>query len=374
MISGLRILAVMVKEFTQLSRDRLTYAMILAIPIIQLMLFGYAINADPKHLPAVLLDQDRSDYSRSVAAALKNTGYFDFVAEAHSPAELDHALDSGKALFAITIPEDFSTRVVRGDHAQILIEADASDPIAAAGAIGAVSGLPQTALANDLKGPLARLGAPPAFEAVVHRRYNPENITAYNIVPGLLGIVLTMTLVLMTALALTRERERGTMESLLATPVEPIEVMIGKLAPYVVIGLMQASVILVLARLLFHVPFEGGWGALAAGITLFIIGSLSLGFLFSTLAKSQLQAMQMSVFYILPSILLSGFMFPFRGMPAWAQVIGSVIPVTHFLRIIRGALLKGVGFSETWPSIAALAAFVLVVAGVAMARYRTTLD
>ena len=374
MISGLRILAVMVKEFTQLARDRLTYAMILALPVVQLMLFGYAINTDPRHLPTVILMQDHSAYSRSVAAALANTGYFDVVREARSPADLDNALESGKALFAITIPEDFERRVVRGDHPQILIEADASDPIAAAGAIGAVSSLPQSALAHDLKGPLARLGAPAAFEAVVHRRYNPENITAYNIVPGLLGIVLSMTLVMMTALALTRERERGTMETLLATPVEPIEVMIGKLTPYVAIGLIQTALILVLARVLFDVPFEGGFGALAVGVTLFIIGSLALGFLFSTVAKSQLQAMQMSVFYILPSILLSGFMFPFRGMPAWAQGIGSLIPVTHFLRVIRGALLKGVGFAESWPSLAALGAFVLIVSALAMARYKTTLD
>jgi len=374
MISAGRIMAVMIKEFVQLTRDRLTYAMILAVPIVQLLLFGYAINNDPRHLPAIVLDQDRSAFSRSALSALANTGYFRFVGEAASPRELDAALESGRAQFAITVPADFSQRVVRGDGAQILIEADASDPTTVGGAVSAAAGLPGQALAHDLKGALAaRAGAAP-FEILVHRRYNPENVTAYNIVPGLLGIVLSMTLVMMTALALTRERERGTMETLLSTPVRPLEVMIGKLAPYVGIGLIQTAIILVLARLLFGVPFMGGWAALSIGVVLFIVGSLSLGFFFSTLARSQLQAMQMSVFYLLPSLLLSGFMFPFRGMPGWAQAIGEVIPVTHFLRIVRGALLKGVGIEATWPSLLALTAFVAAMTALAMSRYRTTLD
>ena len=373
-LSGQRILAVLIKEFIQLTRDRLTYAMILAIPIVQLLLFGYAINNDPRHLPAIVLDQDRSTFSRSVLVALDNTDYFKFVAEAHSPAELDAAIEEGRAQFAITIPQDFGRRVVRGDKAQLLIEADASDPTAVGGAVAAVAGLPSQALVHDLTGPLASKAGSAPFEVVVHRRYNPENITAYNIVPGLLGIVLSMTLVMMTALALTRERERGTMESLLSTPVEPLEVMIGKLAPYVVIGLIQTAIILILARLLFDVPFVGGWGALGIGVVLFIVGSLSLGFLFSTLARSQLQAMQMSVFYLLPSLLLSGFMFPFRGMPGWAQAIGEAIPVTHFLRIVRGSLLKGVGVEHAWGSLLALTLFVAVVTTLAMSRYRTTLD
>ncbi|HYE44739.1 MAG TPA: ABC transporter permease [Caulobacter sp.] len=373
-MNGQRILAVLIKEFIQLTRDRLTYAMILAVPIMQLLLFGYAINNDPKDLPAIVLDQDRSAFSRSVLVALDNTGYFRFVAEARSPAELDAAIEEGRAQFAITIPQDFGRRVVRGDRAQILIEADASDPTTVGGAVAAVSGLTGQALSHDLKGPLAARAAAQPFEVVVHRRYNPENITALNIVPGLLGIVLSMTLVMMTALALTRERERGTMETLLSTPVEPLEVMVGKLAPYVGIGLIQTTIILVLARLLFGVPFVGGWGALTLGVVLFIVGSLSLGFLFSTLARSQLQAMQMSVFYLLPSLLLSGFMFPFRGMPGWAQAIGEAIPVTHFLRIVRGALLKGVGVEHAWGSLLALVLFVVVVTGLAMSRYRTTLD
>ena len=372
--SALRILAVLVKEFRQLARDRLTYAMILVLPIVQLMLFGYVINTDPKNLPAMVLMQDRGVLARSMVTAIANTGYVRFVEEARSPGDLDRALDEGRVQLAVTIPEDFSRRVVRGDAPQVLVEADAADPAATGSALAAMAGLGDTALQHDLKGPLAAQAPRQPLQLVVHRRYNPENVSAFNIVPGLLGIVLSMTLVMMTALALTRERERGTMETLLATPVRPIEVMVGKLAPYVVIGIVQACIILVLARLLFDVPFMGGWGALALGLALFIVGSLCLGFLFSTLARSQLQAMQMSVFYILPSLLLSGFMFPFRGMPAWAQAIGSVIPVTHFLRIVRGALLKGVGVAHTWPSLAALGLFVLVVAGVAMARYRTTLD
>ncbi len=374
MISGTRILAIMVKELLQLSRDRLTYAMILVMPVVQLLLFGYAINTDPRHLPTVVLDEDRSTFSRSVLAALGNTGYFDFVAEAASHTAVDAVIENGDAQFAVVIPHDFSRRVVKGDAPQILVEADASDPTAVGSALGSLPGVAGTALSHDLQGPLAWDGSGAPFEIVVHRRYNPENITAFNIVPGLLGIVLSMTLVMMTALAVTREHERGTMETLLATPVRPIEVMIGKLAPYVGIGVIQTVLILGLARLLFGVPFEGGWAALAIGVALFITGSLALGFLFSTLARSQLQAMQMSIFYILPSILLSGFMFPFRGMPDWAQVLGTAIPVTHFLRVVRGSLLKGADLAQTWPSLAALGVFVVVVTTLAMARYRTTLD
>jgi ABC-2 type transport system permease protein len=364
----------MAKEFVQLSRDRLTYAMILALPIVQILLFGYAINSDPRHLPMAVYVQDDSAFSRSVLTSLQNSSYFDITREASSPRELDLMMERGEVLFTLTIPPDFSRRVVRGDRPQILIEGDASDPVATGGALGALASLPQRALAADLVGPLAPRAANQPFEVVVHPRYNPESITAYNIVPGLLGVVLTMTLVMMTSLGMTRELERGTMESLLATPVQPLEVMIGKLAPYVGIGLIQTVVILTFAKVLFDVPFQGGWGALSVGVLLFIVGSLALGFLISTLARTQLQAMQMSVFYLLPSILLSGFMFPFRGMPAWAQAVGSAIPVTHFLRVVRGSLLKGLGLAETWPSLLALVAFVVVVTALAMARYRTTLD
>ena len=372
-LSGARILAVLIKEFIQLTRDRLTYAMILVMPIVQLLLFGYAINSDPRDLPTAVLVQDQGPMARSTLSALVNSGYFEIVRTASSPAELDEAVARGEVQFALTIPADFTRRVVRGDGAQILVEADASDPAATGGAIAALASLPRTALSRDLVGAAARPGADP-FEVVIHRRYNPEAVTAYNIVPGLLGVILSMTLVMMTALGVTREYERGTMESLQATPARPIEVMIGKLAPYVVVGLIQTAVILILARVLFAVPMAGGWIALGLGVLLFIVGSLALGFLISTVARTQLQAMQMSFFYMMPSILLSGFMFPFRGMPDWAQALGSVIPVTHFLRVVRGALLKGLDVVALWPSLGALALFVVVIAGAAMARYRTTLD
>ncbi|MDP3174165.1 MAG: ABC transporter permease [Phenylobacterium sp.] len=373
--SGLRVLAVLAKEFKQLTRDRLTYAMILAMPVVQLLLFGYAINSEPRHLPTALLVQEDSVFARSVVSGLRNSAFFDLERHVRSPAELDDLLRRGDTQFAITIPGDFTRRVVRGDHAQILVEADATDPSATGGAVAALRALSNQALARDLQGSVAPPStATPPFEVVVHSRYNPEAVTAYNIVPGLLGVILSMTLVMMTSLSVTRETERGTMESLLATPVQPIEVMVGKLAPYVLVGLIQTMLILLLARVLFHVPLGGGWAGLSLGVALFIVGSLALGFLISTVARSQLQAMQMSIFYILPSILLSGFMFPFRGMPEWAQALGQIIPVTHFLRVVRGALLKGQSLDDMWRELAALAAFVCVVSALAMLRYRRTLD
>jgi len=374
-ISFSRILAILTKEFTQLIRDRLTYAMIIGIPVIQLLLFGYAINSDPKNLPTAVLVQDNGQFSRSVLGALQRSEYFDLRHTARSPAEMDKLIERGAVQFAITIPGDFTRRVVRREDPQILVEADASDPAATGGAVAALLQLPNYALMHDLQGAVARpAAAEQPFEVVVQRRYNPESITSYNIVPGLVATILTMTLVMMTSLAMTRETERGTMEMLLSTPVRPIEVMVGKLTPYVLVGVLQAAMIMTLARLLFGVPLEGGWAALMMGMFLFIIGSLSLGFLVSTVARNQLQAMQMSFFYFLPSILLSGFLFPFRGMPEWAQWLGTALPVTHMLRVVRGSMLKGVGLSEALPSIGALALFVLIVASLAVKQYRTTLD
>ena len=375
MISMSRILAVLAKEFTQLMRDRLTYAMIIGIPIIQLLLFGYAINSDPKHLPTAVLVQDQGQFSRSVLAALRNSDYFDLRYTARSPAEIHRLIERGQVQFAVTIPGDFTRRIVRRDNPQILVEADASDPSATGPAAAALGSLPQYALMHDLKGALASAAkTKEPFEVIVQRRYNPESITAYNIVPGLVATILSLTLVIMTALGMTREVERGTMETLLSTPLRPLEVMIGKLTPYVLVGIIQATLILTFARLLFGVPMAGGWAALIFGLLLFIIGSLSLGFLVSTLARNQLQAMQMGFFYFLPSILLSGFLFPFRGMPEWAQWIGTVIPVTHMLRVIRGSMLKGVGMADALPSLGALALFVLLVGILAIKQYRTTLD
>ncbi|WP_282008973.1 ABC transporter permease [Brevundimonas aveniformis] len=374
-MSWTRTWAVMAKEFGQLRRDRLTYAMILILPIVQLLLFGYAINGDPRRLETAVLVQDHGAMSRSILTAMENSQYFDITLMARTTGELDEALARGDVKFALTIPADFSRRVVRGDGAQILVEADATDPAATSGALAALASLPQQALSRDLSRIAPDRAATHApFEVVIHRRYNPEGQTAYNIVPGLLAIILSMTLVMMTALGMARERERGTMESLLSTPVLPLEVMAGKLVPYVGVGLLQSVVILVMARVLFGVPMMGGWMALGLGLTLFIIGSLALGFLISTVARTQLQAMQMSFFYMMPSILLSGFMFPFSGMPGWAQAIGTAIPVTHFLRIVRGALLKGVGLAEAAPSLFALVVFCIVVTALAMTRYRTTLD
>lgn len=374
-LSGVRVLAVMAKEFKQLTRDRLTFAIMLLIPIMQLTLFGYAINFQPRRLPTAVLVQEDSRFARSIVSALRNSSYFAFTRQARTPAELDKLVRRGEAQFAVTIPGDFTRRVARGDHAQVLVEADASDPSANSAAVAALAALPQQALAHDLTGGLAPRGqAQPPFEVVIHNRFNPEAVTAFNIVPGLLGVILSITMVMMTALSVTREIERGTMESLLATPVQPIEVMAGKLAPYVLVGVIQTVVILVTARLLFQVPMQGGWAGLTLGTALFIVGSLALGFLISTVATSQLQAMQLSFFYMLPSILLSGFAFPFRGMPGWAQAIGEVIPVTHYLRLVRGSLLKGQTLGDQWPELFALLAFVCAVTALAMARYRRTLD
>ncbi len=370
-----RWMGILGKEFIQLKRDRLTFAMIVGIPVIQLVLFGFAINSDPKHLPAAVRDADKSEFSRSILAGLRNTEYLDFGSEAHDDAEIDRLLATGAAAFVVTIPEGFARALVRGERPALLIEADATDPAATGNAIAAVNQLAQTVLARDLTGPLVPLAAAPsAFEVRVHPRYNPEAITQYNIVPGLMGVILTMTMVLMTGLAITRETERGTMENLLATPASPLEVMTGKIVPYVVIGLIQVSLILLLARLLFHVPVHGRLDVLFVAVFLFIAANLTLGLTFSSLARNQLQAMQMTFFFFLPSILLSGFMFPFRGMPGWAQTIGEALPLTHFLRVVRGVLLKGNGIPEIAPELWPIALFMLIVGALGLRAFRRTLD
>ncbi len=370
-----RWLGIVGKEFIQLKRDRLTFGMIVGIPVIQLVLFGFAINSDPKHLPTAVLSADRSEFSRSILAGLKNSDYFAFVGEAVDERDADRMLAAGTAQFVITIPADFSRRLVRGERPALLLEADATDPAATGNAIAAVNQLAQTVLARDLVGPLAPLAASPgAFEVRIHPRYNPEAITQYNIVPGLMGVILTMTMVMMTGLAITRERERGTMENLLATPATSLEVMTGKIVPYVLIGLVQVTIILGLARLLFEVPMLGSLTVLYLAVLLFIAANLTLGLTFSSLAQNQLQAVQMTFFFFLPSILLSGFMFPFRGMPVWAQTVGEALPLTHFLRIVRGVLLKGNGWLEVLPEAWPIAAFMLVVIAVGLRFFRSTLD
>ena len=373
--SWARIWAVMVKEFVQMRRDRLTFAMMVGIPIMQLILFGYAINSDPKALPTAVLAADNSVYARSFVRAMENSGYFRVVSQIGTEREADNLLATGAVQFVVTIPENFARKLERGERPSVLVEADAADPAATSNALTALLGLNQTALARDLAGSLQYLqNAPPPFEVRVHRRYNPEGISQYNIVPGLMGTILTMTMVIMTGLAMTREQERGTMENLLATPVRPLEVMIGKIVPYIIVGYIQVSIILAVARLLFAVPMVGSVVLLSLVLIVFIAANLAIGFTFSTIAKNQLQAMQMGFFFFLPSILLSGFMFPFRGMPVWAQWIGEVFPLTHFLRVVRGVLLKGNDFAAILPSLWPIAAFLLVAALVALNRYRETLD
>jgi len=381
-----RWLGIVGKEFIQLKRDRLTFGMVVGIPIIQLILFGFAINSDPKHLPTAALIADRSEFSRSIVAGLRNSSYFEFIGEARDEADAERMLATGKAQFVLTIPADFSQRLVRGEHPAVLVEADASDPVATGNAISALNQISQTVLARDLAGPLGSLApadpsalgpltsAPGAFEVRIHARYNPEAITAYNIVPGLMGVILTMTMVMLTGLAITRERERGTMENLLATPATALEVMTGKVIPYILIGLLQVTIVLTLAQWLFDVPMLGGYATLYLSVLLFIAANLMLGLTLSSIAQNQLQAMQMTFFFFLPSILLSGFMFPFRGMPEWAQWIGQALPLTHFLRIVRGVLLKGNGWSEVLPEMWPIALFMLVVIAIGLRFFRSTLD
>jgi ABC-2 type transport system permease protein len=363
------------KEFIQMRRDRVTFAMMVGIPLLQLTLFGFAINSDPKNLPAVVLSADQGPFSRTLVWAMRHSGYFAIVQEVHSEAEAARLIQLGDVQFVVNIPVDFSRRLLRGEQPAVLLEADATDPAATGPALSALKTIADTVFDRDLPGPFARLHAKPgpvAFQ--VHAHYNPENITQYNVVPGLMGVVLTMTMVVITALAITRERERGTMENLLATPVRPFEVMIGKITPYIVVGYVQVTLILLAARFIFNVPNVGSIGLLYGIAFLFITANLAVGITFSTLAQNQLQAVQMAFFFFLPSILLSGFMFPFRGMPEWAQAIGTCLPITHFLRIIRGILLKGNGPAEIMPEIWPMALFLIVAMAVGVTRYRQTLD
>ena len=370
-----RFIAVLMKEFVQMRRDRLTFAMMIGVPVMQLVLFGYAINMDPKALPVAVVSADPSVFSRSLTRALENTGYFKVIATPATVDEADRLLTLGRVQFVLQVPEDFARRLQRGDHAVVLVEADATDPAATSNALSALQQVSLTGLDHDLTGALAGLRSGPApFEIRVHRRYNPDGITQYNIVPGLMGVVLTMTMIMMTSIAMTRERERGTMENLLATPVKPLEVMLGKIVPYVVVGYVQVVVILTASKFLFGVPMLGSLLLLSTVLVLFIAANLAIGFTFSTLAKTQMQAMQMTMFFFLPSMLLSGFMFPYRGMPQWAQYLGEVFPLTHFLRIVRAIMLKGSGAAEIAANVWPLALILVVVSAAALKRYQRTLD
>lgn len=373
--SPTRFWAMVVKEFIQMRRDRLTFGMIIGIPLIQLTLFGFAINSDPKQLPTAVLLADHGPQGRTVLSAIQNSGYFDLVRVVTTESEGRDVLARGEVQFVLNIPENFTREFLRGNRPAILVEADATDPAATSNALSSLRLVLDRALEHDLKGPLAFLsGGNGPIDLRIHARYNPEAVTQYNIVPGLMGVVLTMTMVMITALAITRERERGTMENLLSMPTRPLEVLMGKIIPYILVGYIQVGLILAASHFLFHVPMVGNLFLLLAAALVFIAANLAMGITFSTSAKNQLQAMQMSFFFFLPSLLLSGFMFPFRGMPAWAQTVGEVFPLTHFLRIVRGILLKGNGLEDVAIQLGQIVFFAVVVLTIGVTRYRQTLD
>ncbi|MER2536665.1 MAG: ABC transporter permease [Rhizobiaceae bacterium] len=369
-----RLGALLMKEFIQMRRDRITFAMMLGVPLVQLLLFGFAINNDPKSLPAALVAVSQDRYTRAMVSALEMTGYYRFDHIAASAAEAEALMASGAVSFVVTIPSDFARRVERGDGPKILIEADATDPSVASGAISTLGTVASTALLREQGMSQAGAASAGQLEVVVHRRYNPEGVSQYNIVPGLLGVILQMTMTMMTAMALTREIERGTMENLLAMPASPVEIMLGKIIPYLVVGAVQVVVVLTAAKLLFHVPFLGSLPLLVSAILLFVLSLVLFGYAISTIARTQMQAMQLTFFYFLPSLLLSGFMFPFRGMPQWAQWLGEIFPLTHFLRIVRAVMLKGADLAAVGAELATLGLFVALFAALALLRFRRTLD
>jgi ABC-2 type transport system permease protein len=370
-----RLYAVFVKEFLQLMRDRPTLGMIVGIPLLQLTLFGFAINTDPKHLPTALIVQDDGPLARSIVSALRATDYFAIKHAARNSSDADRLIRSNEAQFIIEIPPDFDRRLVHGERPAVLLVADATDPTATVGAIAGANGAMTSALRRELTGPLAFLAQGPApFELRIQERYNPAGETRRNIVPGLIGTILTMTMLIYTSLSVTKEIERGTMESLLSMPVRPVEIMLGKILPYVVVGAVQMAIVLVVATVFFRVPIVGSLATLVPLTLLFIVANLSMGYTFSTIASNQMQAFQMSFMFFLPSMLLSGFLFPFRGMPDWAQDLGSLLPLTHYLRIVRSVMLKGSNFSELSADAGALALFTLVAMTVAIMRFRQTLD
>jgi ABC-2 type transport system permease protein len=367
--------AVFLKELVQMRRDRMTFSIMLIMPVIQLLLFGYAINTDPRHLPTVIEAHDSGPLTRSFVAAVQASSFFDVTTTTDQRGEGERQIRAGDASFVIVIPDGFESSFVRGERPQILVIADASDPVATAGPLGAIATVANQTFANETAGALGHLAqGPPAYDIVLHRQFNPEGVTAFNIVPGLLGVILTMTMVMITSIALTREVERGTMESLLSTPIEAGEIMLGKTAPYILVGAIQTALVLIAARILFQVPFTGSGFALIVGVSLFIITNLMLGYLISTVARTQMQAMQMTFFIFLPSILLSGFMFPFRAMPAWAQTIGEALPLTHFLRIVRTIMLKSGEVSDIARDLGVLGIILAVLTSAALLRFRRTLD
>ena len=370
-----RLYSIVRKEFIQVRRDRITFAMMIGIPIIQLVLFGFAINSDPKHLPTAVVAGDSSSITRRIVAALETSRYYRIIDPHASVREARRLLREGQVQFVLRIPEDFTVRLVRGERPPLLLEADATDPIATGSALGAFPGIIDAALRSELTGALAVRGsAASPVDLRVHKHYNPEGITQYNVVPGIMGVILTMTMIMMTALGVTREVERGTMENLLSMPVIPLEVMIGKIVPYIMVAYIQVAVILLACRYIFGVPMDGNILLLLTEILFFVFANLTVGIVFSSIARNQMQAIQMTFFFFLPSILLSGFMFPFRGMPDWAQALGEVLPLTHFLRIVRGILLKSWNMQNSLHDVAAMAIFTVVVMIIGLLRFRRTLD
>ncbi|TCV66344.1 ABC-2 type transport system permease protein [Neorhizobium sp. R1-B] len=368
-----RFWAMTVKEFIQMTRDRVTLATMIMIPVMQLFLFGFAINTTPHDLPTAVLMRENSDIGRSILAALKNTDFFEVQSVITRTEDMDSLLESGRALFVVEIPEGFERAVRRGETPALLVAADATDPVASSSALGALSGIVASALANDRQIEFSE-PSKPAFSIVQHRRYNPAGSSTLNIVPGLLGTILTMTLLIFTALSVTREMERGTMENLLSMPIRPLEIMFGKITPYVLIGLIQALIIISAGILVFRVPILGDLPSLAAATALFVVANLSIGYTFSTLATNQLQAVQMAMMFFLPNILLSGFMFPFAGMPGWAQWIGEALPLTHYIRIVRAIMLKGADIATLAYDTSVLAGLMTFAMLIAVTRFRRTLD
>jgi ABC-type multidrug transport system permease subunit len=367
-----RVGALLRKEWIQVRRDPMTLRLIIALPMMQLLLFGFAINTNPKHLPTGLLVAEHSKYERTVVAALQNTGYYD-IKMLPSEDAAERGLAQGELLFVINIPPNFDRAVDRGESPSILIDADATDPSAIGNATAALAGI-TAALDRELPPIRQPQVSTPPFQFQVHARYNPEQLTVLNIVPGLICMVLTMSTLLITTLSITRERERGTMENLMAMPVRPIEIMLAKIAPYIFIGYVQVLLILVVSAVVFQLPIRGSVPLLLLALGVFIASNLALGLTFSTIASNQMQAQQMAQFTLLPSFLLSGFIFPFAGMPIWAQWLGELIPMTHAIRIVRGLLIKGNGAGDIVPELWPIALFTLIVIGVAARFYRETLD
>lgn len=374
-LSFARVKAVLLKEFVQMRRDRMTFAMMVGIPIMQLIMFGFAINSDPRNLPTALIDRDQSTFSRSIISAAENSTFMDINYRPKTEEVAEQLIREGKVNFIFIIPENFSRDLVRGDQPQILVISDATDPSASSGAMNSMQQIVQSGLLRDLSGSLAHLAdQPPAVDVVLHKRYNPAAISQYNIIPGLLGIIIAMTMTMITAVAITREKERGTMENLLAMPIRPLEMMIGKISPYVIIGYVQTMVVLIASAFAFDIPMAGSYSVLFVGVTLYIIVNLMIGFLFSSIADTQMQALQMTFMLLMPQILLSGFLFPFLGMPRWAQVIGEGLPATHFMRLMRGIMLKGADGTDLFNSFWPLGVMIFVVGLLAMVKYKQTLD